>query len=151
MAARLTRRPLHVYSKYHPDHPCSPCILCGKSGVYYTHFAAWGSNEKEFILCHYSTPLAPTSCICKGDHEEAKHHHSDPMYIPKWKRKASNIPSDSKKCIYPNCLVVEKLIAPAFQAIATLEATLGVQSTSEQPFLLCTEFSILQNHVQVVV
>ena len=119
MAARLTRRPLHVYSKYHPDHPCSPCILCSKSGVYYTHFAAWGSNEKEFILRHYSTPLAPTSCICKGDHEEAKRHHSDPMYISKWKRKASNIPSDSKKCIYPNCLVVEKLIAPAFQAIAT--------------------------------
>ena len=139
MAARTKRRPVHVYSKYHPDRPCTPCILCGKSGVYYTHFAAWQSNEKDFILRHYGRALLSTSCICKADHEEAKRHQSEPMYIPKWKRKTPKLPSDNKQCIYPNCTVCEKLITPAFQSIASLEATVGVQATSEQPFLLCPQ------------
>ena len=65
MAARLTRRPLHVYSKYHPDHPCSPCILCSKSGVYYTHFAAWGSNEKVHTTHHLLLPAAFAKVIMK--------------------------------------------------------------------------------------
>ena len=102
MAARLKRRSVHVYTQStiqitRVQHAYSAVSLEFK---YYTYFVASGSNEKEFILRHYSTPLASTSWICSGDDEEANHHHSEPVYIPKWKRKTSNIPSDSKKCIY---------------------------------------------------
>ena len=134
MAARTKRRPVHVYSKYHPDRPCTPCILCGKSGVYYTHFAAWQSNEKDFKLRHYGRALLSTSCICRADHEVAKRHQSEPMYIPKWKRKTPKLPSDNKQCIYPNCTVCEKLITPAFSLLLLWKQQLESRLRLNNPF-----------------
>ena len=36
------------YSKYHPTRPCTKYVLY-KSNTYYSHYGAWGDDEKDFL------------------------------------------------------------------------------------------------------
>ena len=95
-------------------------------------------TEKHFLCTHFGTYLPKDSYICKKHWIEAKHHHSTPHYIPKWKniRSAQTSP---KSCIHPQCAnrFSDKLVKPAFADITILEELLGVQPSSSTPFLLC--------------
>ena len=46
----------------------------------------WNAEEKEFVARHYKRDLADSACIYRADHLEAKRYHSDPSYLPKWKK-----------------------------------------------------------------
>ena len=60
-----------------PQNPVAR-VLCGKSDRYYTHFGGWGEGEKAFIMKHLRRELPCDTCIiCRGDHIEAKQHHSN--------------------------------------------------------------------------
>ena len=68
---------------------------------------------------------------------EAKRHHTNSEYRPKWKKvDTQKVP---KCCIHPQCgnKFHDKLIKPAFATLAELEKLLGVQSSVQKPFLLC--------------
>ena len=67
---------------YHPQRPCSPCVLCGKTRPHYTHYEAWADEEKEYIR-HWKVELEPDSCICLSHLKEAQRTHS-PGFIPMW-------------------------------------------------------------------
>ena len=124
-----------VFSKCHPSRPCSSCALCGKTDTY---FMNWKPEEKAFVARHYKNELAVNICICRADHLEAKRNHSNHNYLPKWK-KQEQVTVTAKCCIYPDCSVNTKLIAPAFESIDSLEALISVQSSSENPFLVCQQ------------
>ena len=124
-----------VFSKCHPGRPCSSCALCGKTDTY---FMNWKPEEKAFVARHYKNELADNICICRADHLEAKRNHSNHNYLPKWK-KQEQVTVTAKCCIYPDCSVNTKLIAPAFESIDNLEALISVQSSSENPFLVCQQ------------
>ena len=116
------------------------CLLCGSKQLlarYTTYFRAWGEKEKKFVEKHLegTTPLA-NSTICKKHLVEAQRHHSEPNYIPKWKA----APKALSKCINPKCNHKnEKIIKPHFESIEKLEEVLGVQSTEDNPFMLCQD------------
>jgi len=83
----------------------------------------WRAEEKAFVVRHYKSELADNTCICQGDHLEAKRNHCDPNYVPKWKKvDQKQVTIIAKGCIYPNCLANTKLIVPAFETIEKLEA-----------------------------
>ena len=128
------------YSKYHPDRPCSKCILCGtfKSSAYYSHYVAWGEDEKHFILQHLDFQPDPSSCICIAHLKEAQCTHAQ-GYIPTWRRSLQPVKSSVKiqHCIYPSCSSNSKLITPSFASSEDLEAVLQVQSSEEHPLILC--------------
>lgn len=67
----------------------------------------------------------------------AQRHHSEPTYIPKWKAapKASLKMYQPYKCNHKS----EKIIRPHFESIEKLEEVLGVQSTEDNPFMLCQD------------
>ena len=133
-----TQRPRH----YHSDRPCTPCILCGRSEAYFTHFASWNVSEKAFLIRHYEKEVLPDSCICRADHLEVKRHLSDYNYIPKWQRMRATTKVGVRRCIHPDCQVTslqEKRITPSFQPIYQLKAAIKVQSTSDQPFVVCQQ------------
>ena len=35
------------HSKYHPQRPCSACVLCGKT---HPHYEAWAKQDAHMIL-----------------------------------------------------------------------------------------------------
>lgn len=69
---------------------------------------------------------------------EAKRHCSDTTFTPKWKR-VDDTKASLKSCVDPHCTnkFHEKLIQPAFATITKFEELLGVQSTADNPLLLC--------------
>jgi len=101
----------------------------------------WNAEEKEFVARHYKRDLADSACIYRADHLEAKRYHSDPSYLPKWKKLEQEEGGESTgtHCIYPNCLVNSKLIVPAFEPIEKLETILSVKSNHENSFVLCQQ------------
>lgn len=71
---------------------------------------------------------------------EAKRHHNNPDFIPKWKSSpTSSISKPFKKCVNPKCTetVHEKLIKPSFTTTTELEEILGVKSSVDNPLILC--------------
>ena len=90
---------------------------------------------------HYKRDLADSACIYRADHLEAKHYHSDPSYLPKWKRleQEEGGASTGTHCIYPNCLVNMKLIVSALEPTEKLETILSVKSNHENSFVLCQQ------------
>ena len=95
-----------------------------------------GIAEKKFLSEHFGEYLPEDSC--KKHWIEAKHYHSDPHYIPKWKN-IPNTQTSLRSCIHPQCTdkFRDKLFKPSFTTINELEKLLGVQSSSSVPFLLC--------------
>ena len=69
------------YSKYHPNQPCSKCFLCGKSSLIFSHYAAWGEDEKEFLRNYCENEPESSACICVAHQKEAKRTHP-PQYSP---------------------------------------------------------------------
>ncbi len=139
-SATSTAKKQLVFSKYHPERQCSNCILCGKSSCHYTHFGALGDNEQGFIARHLGTIPSPDSCMCKAHNAEAKRYLLHQGYTLKWKESATGSVDSIHSCIHPQCLVTNatvKLIAPAFEVIANLEAALCIESSPDHPFLLC--------------
>lgn len=67
------------------------CFLCeGKDGQLMS-YSTWNDDCKEFIKRHLledgsEVPMSnPTSIqVCKKHYLEAKRHHKDPSYVPKW-------------------------------------------------------------------
>lgn len=99
------------HSKYHPQRPCSACVLCGKTCPYYTHYEAWADGEKDFLIRHWKGEPEPDSCICVAHQKEAQHTHP-PGFSPKWSK--HNTVQQSDTCTYPGCTSTGKLITPAF-------------------------------------
>ena len=64
----------------------APCCLCGSSEHNATYFCALKAAEKSFIERHHGSLPDDRARICKKHQLEAKHHHDDNHYIPKWKR-----------------------------------------------------------------
>ena len=86
---------------------------------------------------HGKTPLGDSN-MCKKCLLEAKRHHTNTTYIPKW-QKTTLIPKPNHKCIHPRCKASEKLIHASFEHIEKLESALGVTSSPDNPFLLCRD------------
>ena len=131
-----TQRP----RRYHPNRECTPCLLCGKSEAYLTHFAAWSASEKAFLTQHCEKEVQADSCICRADHLEVMRHLSDYNYIPKWKRARQTDILGVRQCIHPDCEVTsleEKLIKPSFQPLHRLKAAIRIPPTCDQPFVVC--------------
>ena len=126
------------YSKYHPTRPRTKCVLCGtfKSNTYYSHYGAWGDDEKDFLRQHLDFQPDSSSCICIAHLKEAQRTHAQ-GYIPTWKRSLKPVEPSTKICIYPLCNSSSKLITPSFASIDDLEALLQVQSSEEHPLVLC--------------
>ena len=117
------------------EHKC--CILCGNKGTQLSNYSNWGAIEKEFLHTHLDRYPPEGSYICKKHWIEAQRHHTNSHYIPKWKEVHTQEPQ--KCCIHPQCCnkFHEKLIKPAFANITELEELLEVQSSTDNPFLLC--------------
>ena len=132
-----SKKSSHRHSKYHPNRPCCECGTF-KSNTYYSHYAAWGDDERDFLQWHLDFVPDPSSCICIAHLKEAQRTHND-SYIPKWKRAFNPSKSSTKAqhCIYPSCSSTSKLITPSFASTDDLEALLQVQSTDEYPLVLC--------------
>ena len=99
---------------------------------------ATGELQKEsFLYIHLGKYPLQGSYICKKHWIEAQHHHNNTQYIPKWKKVNTHEPL--KCCIHPQCCSKfhGKLIKPAFPTITELEKLLGVESSADNPFLLC--------------
>ena len=58
------------FSKHHLSRPFTACVLCRRSSVHMSHYAAFGDNERQFIKRHVNLDLAPESCICKAHQTE---------------------------------------------------------------------------------
>lgn len=113
------------------------CILCGNKGTQLSNYSNWGTTERKFLYIHLGKYPPQGSYICKKHWIEAQRHHNNTQYIPKWKK--VNIHEPLKSCIHPQCCnkFHEKLIKPAFATITKLEKLLGVESSADNPFLLC--------------
>ena len=74
-------------SRYHDDHTCTDCVLCGQPINSVTHFEFWGRPEKNFVTTHLGKEIPLNSCICRSHLLEAKRHSSDDSYVPKWKKR----------------------------------------------------------------
>jgi len=72
------------------------------------------------------------SYVSKKHFIDAKQHHNDSTFIPKWKRAEEDV----KGCIHLQCQdrFNEKLLKPAFATICALK--FGVQVADNFPFLL---------------
>ena len=125
-------------SKYHPERPCSECVLCGKYSMYYSHYGAWSEGEREYLKQHLSTELAASACICAAHQREARREHS-PGFMPKWKKPAgpSLAEHPTHCCAYPSCTTNSRLIAPSFASPQQLCVVLQVPSRPE--LLLCSK------------
>ena len=136
-----TQRP----RRYHPNRECTPCLLCGKSVAYLTHFAAWSASEKAFLTQHCEKEIQPDSCICRANHLEVMCHLSDCNYIPKWKKARQTdklgvrqCGGDRSWCSLPHATSLEeKLVKPSFQSLHRLKAAIRIPPTCDQPFVAC--------------
>ena len=120
------------YSKYHSERPCTNCYLCGKSNLQYSHYGAWGENEKDFLKQHWDDEPAPSACICIAHHKEAKRSHH-PGYIPKWSKKSRNV-DNNKSCVYPFCEAKEKLIKPSFAPMEEIKSKVQFEIPDMIPY-----------------
>ena len=113
------------------------CILCGNKGTQLSNYSNWSDTERQFLCEHLGKCPPEGSNICKKHLLEAKRHHTNSEYIPKWKKVDKQ--KALKCCIHPQCANKshDKLIKPAFATITDLERLLGVQSSVQNPFLLC--------------
>ena len=79
------------------------CILCGNKVIQQlSRYSNLGIAERKFLSEHFGEYVPEDSYICKKHWIEAKHYHSDPHYIPKWK----NIPDTQtslRSCIHSQC------------------------------------------------
>ena len=133
---RLSTMSMGNHSIYHLDRPCGPCVLCGKTSKYYSHWKAWGEREREFTMRFRENEPDATSCICLAHFREAQRQHPA-TFVPRWKQ-----PKPVKhKCINPSCTAppTEKLICTSSAPIHELESFLKVKCSSDQPFLLCNK------------
>ena len=136
-----TQRP----RRYHPNRECTPCLLCGKSEAYLTHFAAWSASEKAFLTQHCEKEIQPDSCICRANHLDVMRHLSDCNYIPKWKKArptdklgVRQCGGDRSWCSLPHATSLEeKLIKPSFQSLHRLKAAIRMPPTCDQLFVAC--------------
>ncbi len=125
------------YCKYHPQRPCTKCVLCGKSSTYYSHYDAWSEDEKAFLRKYWDAELDPSSCICAAHQKEAKRPHPT-GYTPKWSKIVTQKEETMKTCMHPSCSSTEKLITPSFASFHELRDKLKVQCSEDQQLLLCS-------------
>ena len=136
----------HHHSKYHPKQNCTNCVLCGHAITAVSHFGGWGGTEKQFVQKHLGKELAPSSCICKAHHMEAKRHSLHDEYIPKWKKTAQPAKT-ALGCSYPHCSVTAsqaRLIEPSFQPPAILKPALNISSSVDHLVLCPKHYAVAQ-------
>ena len=129
----------HHHSKYHPNRNCSDCALCGHAITTVTHFGAWGTAEKQFVIKHLGKELPPSSCICKAHHTEAKRHCSKDKYTPKWK-KVTQPAECILVCSYPQCSATTpdaRLIEPSFESPESIKLALNI---NPDHLVLCPKY-----------
>ena len=90
-----------IENKINRDDQRKECHLCGKKDGYMTNLATWNVALKSFVLCHLPHPPPPNILICKKDLLEARRHHLDPNYTPKWK--SVTVAKQIIMCVYPKC------------------------------------------------
>ena len=108
------------HSKYHPQRPCSNCLLCGKTCLVYSHYKAWSDSEKQFLIRHWKGEPEPDSCICVAHQKEAQRAHPS----PKWSKIVRV--QQLGKCVCPDCTSTSKLVTPAFAPREEIQAILGI-------------------------
>ena len=66
---------------------------------------------------------------------------ANPEFVPKWKTKDTSpeITVYTPTCIFPECHESKKLISPKFDSVENCELAIGVKSSPEKPFLLCSK------------
>jgi hypothetical protein len=67
-----------------------------------SQFANWDDPMKKFGCLNLGEMPIAGSKVCKKDLLEAKRHHSDSDYFPKWKKDEVEC-ADACVCIYPGC------------------------------------------------
>ena len=117
------------------------CILCGSKDKQMSRYTNWGAVERKFLSTYLDSNPAESSFICKSHLMEARRHHDNPDFVPKWKPGPRSIQQPLNKCVNPKCIepVHEKLIKPSFAPIAELEEILGVKSSADNPLVLCQQ------------
>ena len=115
------------------------CILCGSKDKQMSRYINWGSTERKFLSTYLDSTPSENSFIYKSHLMEARRHHNNPDFIPKWKPSPRGILKPLKTCVNPKCIepVHEKLIKPSFASTAELEEILGVKSSADNPLVLC--------------
>ena len=101
-----------------------------------SHYGVCGENEREFIKKHATKEPAFDSCICKAHQTEAKRMWNNPTFIPKWKSSDAAF-ANTHKCLFPDCQERERLVFPKFDSAHSLEEEIGVQSSPDNPLLVC--------------
>ena len=66
---------------------------------------------------------------------------ANPEFVPKWKIKDTSpeITSCTSTCIFPECQEIKKFISPKFDSLENYELAIGVKSSPEKPFLICSK------------
>ena len=82
----------------------------------------------EIIYYTKFTPPHDVS-ICKKDQLEAKRHHDNTSYIPKWKQQTSTKPILT--CTYPQCTNCDNIIKASFAQVAKLREMASIFSDKE--------------------
>ena len=112
-----------------------------------SHYGVCGEND---IKKHATKEPAFDSCICKAHQTEAKRMWNNPTFIPKWKSSDAAV-ANTHKCLFPDCQERERLVFPKFDSAHSLEEEIGVQSSPDNPLLVCPKhYSALYrqlNHV----
>ena len=117
-------------------HPCTKCILCGKSQAHYSHFRQWSEEEQSFIVCHLGRTPAPDNCICCTHHTESNHLSSEGNYIPKWKKDSVLVKCETLTCPYQGCNVRSDK-AKIIKVCSEMTQGIVLVVTSEGPPRLC--------------
>ena len=80
------------------------CILCGSKDKQMSRYINWGSTERKFLSTYLDLTPSDNSFICKSHLMEAKRHHNNPDFIPKWKLGPRNISHPLKNVLILSAL-----------------------------------------------
>ena len=111
------------------------CILCGSESFSLTRYVFVGKREREFILKHFGEAPPDDSFLCKKHVIEARRHHKNSDFVPKWKPQWGR---DVQKCMNPTCSHSEykKVIKSAFRPVRDICEALGLDVSTNE-LVLC--------------
>ena len=125
------------------------CHLCSNRDNNLSLLSKWSEELKSFVLLHLQDGSSSRSevntgiFVCKKHLLEARRHHTDPGYTPKWKKKEK-----SNKllitCMYLNCTNTNEktnIIKATFVSKDQLIEAMGLQQTSDR-----ADVTVCENH-----
>ena len=94
------------------------------------------------MVKHLRHELPCNSWICRGDHKEAKQHHSNTKYFATRSSQQATTTSSMTPVFFPDFPIanaIEKLISPSFVSTENTEVILCKQSSPSLPLTFCSK------------